>query len=182
MQQAGGSRPCSGGCTATCRWRRPTSSRRAVSATMLFWESSRQSCLLYLLSSLSPATSSPLPPAGRTESAGWQLIRSRVVYLLVPYLVWSLLVFAADFAQGQRLSLAAYGRLLLTGRTTPAYYFIPLLIQLYLLSPLIVRAAKRNARALLLVTLLVVQLAVPHAGLPGHARRSRSAGPGRCCP
>jgi surface polysaccharide O-acyltransferase-like enzyme len=95
----------------------------------------------------------------QNKSASWQLIRSRIVYLLVPYLVWSLLVFAADFVQGQRLSLAAYARLLLTGRTTPAYYFIPLLIQLYLLSPLIVRAAKWNARTLLLAT-LVVQLAV----------------------
>jgi peptidoglycan/LPS O-acetylase OafA/YrhL len=93
---------------------------------------------------------------GRQKMSGsWRLIRSRIVYLLVPYLLWSLLVFVADFAQGERQTLGGYLGLLVTGRTTPAYYFIPLLIQLYLLSPFLVRAAKWNARVLLLVALLV---------------------------
>lgn len=93
---------------------------------------------------------------GRQNTKGsWRLVRSRIVYLLAPYLVWSLLVFAAEFAEGERRSLARYAEMLMTGRTTPAYYFIPLLIQLYLLSPLIVAVAKRNPRALLLGTLLV---------------------------
>lgn len=97
---------------------------------------------------------------GRQDLKGsWRLIRSRIVYLLAPYLVWSLLVFTVDFVEGERQTLAGYAELLITGRTTPAYYFIPLLIQLYLLSPLLVRAAKRYPRALLAVT-LIVQLSV----------------------
>lgn len=97
---------------------------------------------------------------GRQNLKGsWRLIRSRILYLLAPYLVWSLLVFVADYAEGERQSLAGYANLLMTGRTTPAYYFIPLLIQLYLLSPLLVRAAKRYPRALLAGT-LAVQLGV----------------------
>ncbi|NLF65374.1 MAG: acyltransferase [Chloroflexi bacterium] len=97
---------------------------------------------------------------GRQDLKGsWRLIRSRIIYLLVPYLVWSLLVFAADFVEGKRQTVAGYAEMLVMGRTTPAYYFIPLLIQLYLLSPLLVRAAKRYPRALLAGT-LIVQLGV----------------------
>ncbi|MDT8304979.1 MAG: acyltransferase [Anaerolineae bacterium] len=97
---------------------------------------------------------------GRQKLGGsWPLIRSRIVYLLVPYLLWSLLVFIAGFAEGERETLSGYLSLLVTGRTTPAYYFIPLLIQLYLLSPLLVALAKRYTGALLVVA-LVIQLGV----------------------
>ena len=48
---------------------------------------------------------------GRQDLKGsWRLIRSRIIYLLVPYLVWSLLVFAADFVEGKRQTVAGYAR------------------------------------------------------------------------
>ena len=95
----------------------------------------------------------------RASTVSWVIVRSRIWYLFIPYLLWSLLFFVGDLAEGSVYSIPEYLELLITGRTSPAYYFVPLLIQLYLLSPLIVPLAKRWP----IVTLLVaaaVQLGV----------------------
>ncbi len=39
--------------------------------------------------------------------------------------------------------------MIILGKTTEAFYFIPLLIQFYLLSPIITRAAKKSPAVLL---------------------------------
>ena len=95
----------------------------------------------------------------QASTVSWKIVRSRIWLLLIPYLLWSLLFFAGDIAQGTAYTLPVYLELLITGRTSPAYYFVPLLIQLYLLSPLIVPLAKRVPVPTLLVA-TAVQLAV----------------------
>lgn len=85
----------------------------------------------------------------------WSMIRARITSLLIPYLLWSLLIFIASFLQGERHSSLEYLRMLVTGRTASPYYFIPLLIQLYLLSPLLVPWAKKNWKALLVLTAII---------------------------
>jgi len=75
----------------------------------------------------------------RSESTvSWKIVGSRIWLLLVPYVLWSLLFFVGDFVD---------------------YYYVPLLIQLYLLSPIIVLAAKRKP-VLTLIVAAVVQLGV----------------------
>jgi fucose 4-O-acetylase-like acetyltransferase len=86
---------------------------------------------------------------------GWRWIPRRLVALLIPYLIWSLVTIASDYALGERASATALFRLLLVGGTAPGFYFIPLLCQLYLLSPLIVPLARRHWRALLLASALI---------------------------
>lgn len=87
----------------------------------------------------------------QASTVSWKVVGNRIWLLLIPYLLWSLLLFMGDFAQGQVHTLPGYLALLITGRTSPAYYFVPLLIQLYLLSPLLVPLAKRRPLLLLLV-------------------------------
>lgn len=95
----------------------------------------------------------------KASTVSWEIVRSRIWLLLIPYLLWSLLFFVGDFAQGTVRTIPGYLELLITGGTSPAYYFVPLLIQLYLLSPLLVPLAKRRPILTLLAT-AAVQLGI----------------------
>ena len=96
---------------------------------------------------------------GRRPNVGWNLVWARIKYLVIPYLIWSFVLFFAFFLQGIVLSPGGYLVMLLTGRTNPAYYYVPLLVQFYLLSPILVPLAKRWWLALLIVA-AVIQLLV----------------------
>ncbi len=97
---------------------------------------------------------------GRTQSnIKWETISARIKKMLIPYLIWSLAIFGLFFLQGFRFPPQKYLWMLLTGETNPAYYYVPLLIQYYLLSPVIVPLAKKHWGSLLIVT-GVIQTAV----------------------
>lgn len=100
---------------------------------------------------------------GRNKSTiGWGTVRARIVKILIPYLIWSLvLIGVLYFLEGIAYSPGGYFEMLLLGKTNPAYYYVPLLIQFYLLSPIIVYLAKRNWLPLIIITgiiQLIVQL------------------------
>ncbi len=93
---------------------------------------------------------------GRNQrTVSWNVIGARVKNLLIPYLLWSFLLLALYFAEGKRYSPVEYLRLLLTGETTPAYYYVILLCQLYLISPFLVPLARTRWLLLLIVTGLI---------------------------
>jgi peptidoglycan/LPS O-acetylase OafA/YrhL len=95
----------------------------------------------------------------RTRRLGWGTIGRRVIGLLIPYLVWTSLLMGLRFLEGKPWSLGEVARGLLTGATNPAYYFVPLLIQLYLLAPLLVPLVFTRPRVLLVAT-AVLELAI----------------------
>jgi peptidoglycan/LPS O-acetylase OafA/YrhL len=94
---------------------------------------------------------------GRNNTTiGWRLIGVRIAHLFVPYILWSLLIFIADFMLlGIQHTPLQYLKLLAVGGATSAYYYVPLLCQLYLLSPLLVLLAKRQWRLLLVLSFLI---------------------------
>ena len=89
--------------------------------------------------------------AARNPSAtlSWKVVRARVVDLVVPYLVWSTLIFIVDAVLGQTYSPMAYAAKILTGKANAAFFFVPLLLQLYLISPFIVYYAKMKPKLFL---------------------------------
>lgn len=93
------------------------------------------------------------------STVGWHVVGARLKGLLIPYLIWSLLIFALYALQGRVFAPKAYAVLLLTGKTNPVYYYIPLLAQYYLLSPLLVYLARKSWLPLLIVA-GIIQLAV----------------------
>lgn len=98
--------------------------------------------------------------AGRKQkTVGWHLIGVRLRDLLIPYLLWSTLLLGLMAAEGITYSVADYLVILATGRANPAYYYVILLGQFYLLSPLLVPLARARPWLLLAVS-LVVQTAV----------------------
>jgi peptidoglycan/LPS O-acetylase OafA/YrhL len=93
---------------------------------------------------------------GRSQhTIAWSVVGSRIKNLLIPYALWSLAFFAVDAALGDTYSLAVYLRRLLVGQATESFYYVPLLVQFFLLSPLLVPIARRHWRALLVVAAVV---------------------------
>lgn len=89
----------------------------------------------------------------------WRTVYARVKFLFVPYLFWCGIAFAGLLVEGKEYSLPTYMVMVLTGKVRGPYYYVPLLIQLYILSLLIVPLARTHWKALLLSS-AAVQLLV----------------------
>ena len=78
-----------------------------------------------------------------------KVIRTRILKLLWPYLIWSIAIFVAEGVLGTTYSVSEYLVQLLTGKTLGPFYFVPMLFQFYILSPVICRLGKSHPVALL---------------------------------
>jgi peptidoglycan/LPS O-acetylase OafA/YrhL len=97
--------------------------------------------------------------SGSSSTLSWKFVRTQIARLLWPYVVWSLVIFITDALQGTWYSPLEYVRRLVVGEATDAYFFVPLLCQFYLLSPLIARWGKRIGGWLIAIA-VVIQLVV----------------------
>lgn len=86
---------------------------------------------------------------GRQAVFTWKMAFSRISLLLIPYVVWSAIIFLIDASQHGLMSPERYLWKLLAGTAIPPFYFVPLLCQFYLLAPLFVQFNKRHARTTL---------------------------------
>lgn len=89
--------------------------------------------------------------AGRHgQNPGWGTVARRVAALGPPFVFWSLLILGLRALEGARFSFTGLLAAVVTGQATPAYYYVPVLVQLYLLSWFLVWAARRHWKLLLL--------------------------------
>ena len=95
---------------------------------------------------------------GDPPSLGWRVTAVRLKGLFWPYLIWSLVVYAGQAATGKGYSVVEFGRRFILGQVALPYYYIPLLVQFYLLAPIVVRYARSRA-ALLFGASAAIQLA-----------------------
>ncbi len=96
---------------------------------------------------------------GTQNMLNWRMIRRRVSNLLIPYFLWSIVIFIGDAIQGQTYPFTEYLVRLIQGQATSAYFYVPLLCQFYLLSPFVVRTVKARWQ-LALIGAAIVQIAV----------------------
>lgn len=89
---------------------------------------------------------------GSQASPSWRMVKTRVVKLLIPYLIWSAIIFLGDALQGILYTPGGYLIRLLSGEVYEGYYFVPLLCGYYLLAPLLVPVARTRWRRLLVVS------------------------------
>lgn len=88
---------------------------------------------------------------GREMPAAYKIVVSSLRYVIVPYIVWSLIFYVVAYLLDyQRLSLLGYGKGLLVGHP---FNFVPLLIFFYMLGPLLVLAVRRHPWLMLAVVL-----------------------------
>lgn len=88
---------------------------------------------------------------GSQSALSWKMVRTRLVYLLVPYVIWSAMCFAGDALEGLTYAPREYLERLVFGRAHGSYFYVPLLVQFYLLAPLLAPVARTRGRLLLVV-------------------------------
>ena len=79
---------------------------------------------------------------GKNNEPKWKWIFTRLTYLVIPYLLWSVVMLVFNWLQGDHFRAIDLFSILLTGKAAAAYYFIPLLVQLYLLAPFLTKLIK----------------------------------------
>jgi probable poly-beta-1,6-N-acetyl-D-glucosamine export protein len=97
---------------------------------------------------------------GRTsKTISYKTLLNLIRILAVPFIIWSVIYLLYYMIQGTRYSLTQFVFIIISGNATPPFYFVPLLIQLYILSPLLVFLIKKNWKPVLL-TAVVIQLLI----------------------
>ncbi len=82
----------------------------------------------------------------------WGVAFARARKLAIPYLIWSFVALSLAVIFGRRPSVTDIVLDLLTGQTNEVFYFVPLLIQFYILAPIFVMMIKKNWLLVLIVT------------------------------
>ena len=94
--------------------------------------------------------------AGKSiEKLSWSFVKHRIINLLIPYIIWSLVWMVFNFCLGDPIPIGTFLRLFFTKGITNSYFYVPLLCSLYLLSPFLLLFAKKNLRVFLYVCFLV---------------------------
>lgn len=89
--------------------------------------------------------------SGRSRATiSWRAVLTRVKFLIIPYCIWCGVAFAGLLGEGKAYDLRDYIMMALTGKVRGPYYYVPLLIQFYMLSFLIVPLARSHWKVLLL--------------------------------
>ena len=101
---------------------------------------------------------------GREIPVAYRIVASSLRYIIVPYIVWSLIFYVVAYLlQYQRLPLLGYVKGLLVGYP---FNFVPLLVFFYMLGPLLVLAVRRHPW-LVLAAVLGYQLFLLNVTSPG---------------
>ncbi len=90
--------------------------------------------------------------AGRSKKTiSLKSLMPRIVSLVIPYLVWSTINIAYRYVLGESYSFRKIIYILVTGGAAIGYYFIPLLVLCYLISPVLVPFGRERWKLLLSV-------------------------------
>ena len=99
-------------------------------------------------------------------TVSWEFIRARLKALLIPYLIWTFVILVSQVVlEDKSLSVRRLFLDIFTGSTNEVMYFVPLLVQFYLLSPLLVRLVRKNWKAVFVVV-FVLQIGVQLLAYP----------------
>ena len=97
----------------------------------------------------------PGTPAANPANLVWKVARTRIVNLVIPHVIWSIVIFILSAWDGEVLTPLQYAARLIYGGAAGPFYFVPVMCQLYVLLPVLARWAKLHPRRALLVAGLV---------------------------
>lgn len=105
---------------------------------------------------------------GAQSQLTWTVIKRRVLNLLPPYLIWTTVYFVLQYLLGTRLALQDYLLGYVSIEQSP-YFFIPLVILYYLLSPFLAPLAKNHWKLVLGLGGLILMLGIARSYLSIYA-------------
>ncbi len=94
----------------------------------------------------------------QTIQQSYRFIQKRIVYLLIPYIIWSTIIVIFRVLEGGSYSLSQLVRVYLLGEADGPFYYVPLIIQLIIISPLLFRAIKKYPIAIIMLSFLLQSL------------------------
>lgn len=92
------------------------------------------------------------------ERPKWTWLKNRLKFLVIPYLIWAVVMLLLNIFEGTSYSFSSALIAILTGKTADPYYFVPLIIQLFILSMLITPVAKHRPVLLLIISAIFLLL------------------------
>lgn len=89
--------------------------------------------------------------AGRgSQKISWKFVFTRILGFSIPYLIWSIIIFIQILiTEKTSYSIWGYLRIFLTTGADGPYYYVPLIVYFYLLSPFLIYLAKKYPAVLL---------------------------------
>jgi fucose 4-O-acetylase-like acetyltransferase len=96
---------------------------------------------------------------GSKSHLNWTMVRRRIQNLLPPYLIWTIVYFLVEFAIGNRQSPVDYALSVVT-ISRSVFFYIPLVIVYYLISPILVPIAKKRTTLTLSIASGILVLGV----------------------
>ncbi len=106
---------------------------------------------------------------GDKVKVSWEMIQKRVLNLIPPYLIWSVVYFIVEFIIGNRYSPVEYVLQIVMIRRS-VFFYIPLIILYYLISPFLVPLAKKQPKVLLGIGAIVLLLGISMGYIRLYAR------------
>lgn len=101
---------------------------------------------------------------GSQSRLSWNVVRNRVFSLIPPYLIWTTVYYLSEFIIGNQQSISEYVMGIITIGNSP-YFFVPLLIAYYLISPFLINLAKNHWKILLGFAALLLFAAIARSYL-----------------
>ena len=87
---------------------------------------------------------------GNQAIAGWKVVLNRVKNLLPAYLFWSFVIVGINLVKGQQYTIPGLLGIIIHGSVAAPFYYVPVLIQCYLLAPILAALAKTRLKLLLI--------------------------------
>ena len=89
------------------------------------------------------------------KTIAWKTVLNRIKVLAIPFIVWSVIYIVFNIFKGERYTALDFFLIIITGKVSDPFYFIPLLIQLYLLAPFLVFLIKKGWKPVLAVSAVI---------------------------
>jgi fucose 4-O-acetylase-like acetyltransferase len=99
--------------------------------------------------------------SGDKSALAWKTVLMRVLNLVIPYAIWSIIIFTLDaLIYKNVLSPLTYIARMIYGGATPEYFFVPMMCQFIILAPFVVPIAKTKPVWLLVTTFFVMLIII----------------------
>ena len=94
----------------------------------------------------------------QTIRQSYRLIQKRILYLLFPYIVWSTATVVFRAIEGRSYTVVELIRVYLLGEADAPFYYVPLIIQMIILSPFLFKAVKKYPVVILPIAFVIQAL------------------------
>lgn len=94
----------------------------------------------------------------QTIRQSYRFIQKRILYLLFPYIIWSTITVVFRVIEGRSYTIVELIRVYLLGEADGPFYYVPLIIQLIIFSPILFKVIKKYPVGMLAIAFVIQAL------------------------